>query len=135
MKHIMAMTYKPKVDAVFEGRCKQTTRMGWKVEEGDHILFHEWLGKPYHSKWGRRLDVDIIHVNNCLLFEQYMSFPNPSPLAMHIPWESYDMKVIAKLDGIEGSALWPLGNTYKSVLKRLNGIKTFHGQKAQIIRW
>jgi hypothetical protein len=137
MKHIMAMTYKPKVDAVFDGKCKQTTRMGWKVSVGDSALFHEWLGKPYYSKWGRRLDVTIPRVFNCYLYESWMTFPRPSLLPFHVRWDSSQMSTIAVLDGIapEGRDPINLGPTYKKVLKELNGIKTFHGEKAQIMNW
>lgn len=38
-KHVMAMTYEPKKEAVFDGRCTQTIRKGDKVSIGDEILF------------------------------------------------------------------------------------------------
>lgn len=43
--------------------CKQTVRLesdyAYTIEQNDDILFHEWLGRPYRSKWGRRLEVIV----------------------------------------------------------------------------
>ena len=39
-KHVMAITYPPKIEPVKDGRCTQTIRKGSKVSVSDEILFH-----------------------------------------------------------------------------------------------
>lgn len=56
------MSYGPKLDAVFEGRCRQTIRKGDKYEVGQRRWIFEWSGRPYRSKWGRRMLVEIVKV-------------------------------------------------------------------------
>ena len=44
-RHVMAMTYAPKIDAVQDGRCTQTIRTMRKkeIEGGDSI---PWMDRP-----------------------------------------------------------------------------------------
>ena len=56
--HVLALTYKPKISAVFAGTCRQTIRPYSKVKPkriGDGFILHTWEGKPYRSKWGTTL--------------------------------------------------------------------------------
>ena len=57
MKHILPLTYEPKIPDVISGKCTQTIRpMSNKKEKskGDFVMFHGWAGKPYRSKWSFR---------------------------------------------------------------------------------
>ena len=58
-KHVMSITYQPKIEPVKDGRCTQTIRKGRRVAEGDEILFHGWSGRPYRSKWDWRKRVTV----------------------------------------------------------------------------
>ena len=64
-KHVKALTYKPKIEAVKDGRCTQTIRQGHNISVGDEILFHGWEGRSYRSKWSGRLRVTVTKVLNC----------------------------------------------------------------------
>ena len=57
MKHILPLTYKPKIPDVRSGKCTQTIRPVSNVKPkqiGDWVMFHGWSGKPYCSKWNWR---------------------------------------------------------------------------------
>ena len=56
-KHILPLTYKPKIPDVRSGKCTQTIRPVSDVKHkqvGDWIMFHGWSGKPYRSPWSFR---------------------------------------------------------------------------------
>lgn len=72
-KHVMSLTYEPKLDAVFNDICHQTIRHK-SVEVGDEILFHEWTGKPYRSKWGRRIKVKVTKVDSIIVIGDSIGF-------------------------------------------------------------
>lgn len=57
--HIMALTYKPKIEAVKSLECRQTIRLLNPVRPkkvGDNFILHTWAGKPYRSGWDWRLN-------------------------------------------------------------------------------
>ena len=57
MKHILPLTYEPKIPDVRSGKCTQTIRpisYTKPKKKGDLVMFHGWSGKPYRSKWGWR---------------------------------------------------------------------------------
>ena len=56
MKHVLALTYEPKIPDVKSGRCNQTIRpCGQRLRRKDDlIMFHGWSDKPYRSKWNWR---------------------------------------------------------------------------------
>jgi len=57
MKHILPLTYEPKIQAVLNGKCTQTIRpISYTKEKkvNDLIMFHGWSDKPYRSKWSFR---------------------------------------------------------------------------------
>lgn len=141
-----AMTYKPKLDPVFEGRCTQTIRKDSHVEVGDTILFHEWTGKPYRSPWGRRLLVTVTEVIDVIIANPGIFFSPGGPWAVGIvriekadgtqedrimqfnPWEGDFCDQIARLDFIDP----PTGIALRDVLRSKN--PHFEGEY-QIIRW
>jgi len=56
-KHILPLTYEPKIPDVLEGKCTQTIRpisYTKPKNKGDLVMFHGWSGKPYVSKWSFR---------------------------------------------------------------------------------
>lgn len=57
MKHILPLTYKPKIPGVINGKCTQTVRpisYTKPKNKGDLLMFHGWSDKPYRSKWSFR---------------------------------------------------------------------------------
>lgn len=57
MKHILPLTYEPKIADVRDGFCIQTIRPGSESRPknvGDFVMFHGWSGVPYRSKWNWR---------------------------------------------------------------------------------
>ena len=71
MKHILALTYEPKIPDVQSGKCTQTIRPCSQRprNKNDRIMFHGWEGKPYNSKWSFRtpyweiMEVIPIHIS------------------------------------------------------------------------
>jgi len=56
-KHILPLTYEPKIPDVLNGKCTQTIRSisySKSKEKGDLVMFHGWSDKPYQSKWSFR---------------------------------------------------------------------------------
>ena len=144
--HITAMTYPPKVEAIKNGDCRQTTRIyneknPFKVD--DMILIHGWEGRPYWSKWSwRRPKEPITQVINMVAFEHSATFmQNPitgkylgteSLSTLSLPWHDDVMDELARLDGIAPST----GHEYKSVLEGFHGrFAQFAPVHFQIIRW
>ena len=58
MKHVLPLTYEPKISDVRDGFCTQTIRQKSESRPkkiGDFITFHGWEGTPYQSKWSWRM--------------------------------------------------------------------------------
>jgi hypothetical protein len=133
---VKAITYKPKIEAVFDGRCTQTIRKGDKVRVGDIITFHEWAGKPYRSKWGRRITVEVIAIQNMVLDCCWLHF-GCGPLYFGTAgWGTQDADRIAKLDFIDP----PTGIELRELLSGRSPNSPHKNQKDwegvyQIIRW
>ena len=126
MKHVMSLSYQPKIRAVFSGVCKQTIRRGNRFRVGDEILLHTWTGKPYRSPWGERLRVVVTRVDVISVEENgYRCDGGRS----WVGWDSVIADMVAGRDGIAS------GVELRDVLKRLNNIKYFDGQTFQIICW
>ncbi len=121
-KHVRAMTYQPKIDAVFSGVCTQTIRPGHDVAVGDEILFHTWTGKPYRSKWGKRLRVRVKEVIDIVMKPDGIVVDG----AIH-SWNSEYVNHLAELDHIDP----PTGQELRNVLCEYNSEQF----EAQIIRW
>ncbi|MDY6969786.1 MAG: hypothetical protein SVR08_14160 [Spirochaetota bacterium] len=131
-KHIISMTYKPKIEKVFSGVCCQTIRTLRKksFEVGDQATIFEWSGRPYYSEWGRRLEVKIIDAEDLIIYEDCV-FRNysyePNTFYRYL-WS--EMSVLAHADGISP----PTGEELKRVLTGGRKIPD-EGIKMKIIRW
>ena len=110
------MTYPPKLDAVFDGRCTQTIRKGRKYRGGQVRWIFEWSGRPYRSKWGRRRLVEIIFVEKFEMGESGFDVDPLNNTAVHYKWDSFYGHALAANDGIEP----PTGAALRDVLKGLN---------------
>lgn len=75
-KHVMAITHKPKIEPVKDGKCVQTIRKGRRFSVGDSILIHGWEGRPYHSKWNWRLRVEVTMAAPIVIHEEGISGVN-----------------------------------------------------------
>ena len=144
--HIMAMTYKPKVEAVKNGVCRRTTRIyneknPFKV--GDLVLIHGWAGRPYRSKWDWRRPTELItKVIDMIALEHSATFmQNPitgkyigteSVRTLSLPWHDELMDELARLDGIVPAT----GCEYKSILEAFHGsFDRYSPVRFQIIEW
>lgn len=127
-RHVMSITYKPKIDAVFDGRCRQTIRLGRRYTVGDEVLIYEWTGRPRRSKWGRRMRVTLTDAFNITLAGGGIgleAFPDEGEYS----WRSRLADAYAAQDFIDP----PTGEELKRVLEAFHGPLT--GQPAQILRW
>lgn len=120
--HILSMTYGPKIDAVFSGECKHTTRLvrsdaPWVI--GDKAVIHTWTGKPYRSPWGRRLDSSINELVywNAPVWGGVYQYDRPWGNAVR-EIDGAEFDEMARLDGI----FPPNGDEYIKTLMRLNGL-------------
>ena len=129
-RHVMSMTYAPKINAVQDGRCTQTIRGMCKreINVGDSILFHGWTDpkKPYNSKWNNRMRVTVTEVLHCFASTEGLKFENTKI----IPWDDIIIDIIAQRDFINP----PTGLALRDVLFKLNGAPSVP-EKYQIIRW
>ena len=126
-KHNIALTYAPKIEAVLDGRCRQTIRTGRRFEVCDLVSFHGWEGLPYRSKWSFRTPYfELKTVINADFHKKY---------GMYVPgtwyyWDDPEITGIAELDFIDP----PTGKALRDVLFGLNAKQGSHFE-AQIIRW
>lgn len=130
-KHIMAITYKPKIPAFMFGVCRQTIRSGDKIQEGDQILFHGWSGLPYRSKWTWRKRITVSRVINVdINFDiGFHICEDDNIIYDWCRWDNPAIDELAALDFIDP----PTGIELWTVLTKLNKAK--EGNKYQIIRW
>jgi len=145
--HIMAMTYKPKIEAVFNGECGQTIRKynPFNIKQpGDKLIVHTWEGKPYRSKWGKRLETEIAEVKSRRLYWQWKKDEEKPG---HYMWDfsgcvwhrldEDDLRILAERDHIaknEGQKT-PVGWTnLMLVLAQLNG-GSLANSEWDVIRW
>lgn len=136
-KHVMAITYQPKIEAVRKGKCTQTIRMTDKFTVGDSILLHGWVGKPYRSKWSWIKRVTISRVINAYIDldfgsreeEKILHLFCSSKMIISFKWDHPEADKLAALDFIDP----PTGIELRNVLTKLNKAKG--GNTYQIIRW
>ena len=116
--HIIPLSYKPKIEAVKNGKCTQTIRKVKKREYnvGDKIIIHGWEGRPKYSKWGWRVNGVLTSVTYVKISEDGLRFPNGDVVAYY-SWDSEVAKELAERDFIDP----PTGRALKEVLKELNG--------------
>ena len=133
-KHVKALTYKPKIDAVLSGDCSQTIRTGRNVSVGDEILFHGWSGKPYRSTWSWRMRVVVTECIDIFISESgidyWANYRYSNCRYLKCAWGGHACKVFAEKDFIDP----PTGEALRDVLFKLNGIPK-EPVHAQIIRW
>jgi hypothetical protein len=133
-KHVLPLTYAPKIPAVLDGRCRQTIRAGRKFKKGDLVMFHGWEGRPYRSKWSFRTPYYEIHTvwdimvwGTGILFPEMKSHVDYS-FEHFVAWPFLDW--LAVLDGIDP----PTGEELGRVLLAMHKIPP-EGLSAQIITW
>lgn len=126
-KHVLSMTYAPKINAVQDGRCTQTIRRRGTIKAGDSIMFHGWSGKAYRSKWNDKMRVTVTEVIHCLASTEGLKFENTKT----IPWDDIIIDIIAQRDFIDP----PTGLALRGVLFELNGGAPSTPVECQIIRW
>ena len=127
MKHVMALTYEPKIEPVRSGECRQTIRKGRRFSVGDSILIHGWEDRPYRTKWSWRIRVEVQKIRNISIDKRGI---HRASHAVPIRWGSQTLKEIAEKDYIEPAT----GEEIKKVLFGLNGVPT-EPEPYQIIRW
>ena len=129
-KHVMAMTYPPKIEAVQEGRCTQTIRTikNRPVKVGDSILFHGWSGKAYRSEWNGKMRVTVKEGLHCIVTDNWAKVEGNET----VPWDHPSIDELARRDFIEN----PTGISLRNVLFTLNGGKPpTEPVRYQVIRW
>ena len=130
VRHVLSMTYAPKIDAVQDGGCTQTIR-GMRKREinvGDSILFHGWTDpkKPYRSPWDGQMRVTVTEVIHFFASTEGVKFKNTKI----IPWDDIIIDIIAQRDFINP----PTGLALRDVLFELNGAPSTP-ERYQVIRW
>lgn len=108
-KHILPLTYEPKIPGVISGKITQTIRPFNSTKQkkvGDLIMFHGWTGKPRRSKWSFRTPYwKIIETFDIIFYKNYVD----DRIILRKPDEDdcfHDLSVeeinnIAVLDGFE----------------------------------
>jgi len=130
-KLVMSITYPPKIEPVQDGRCTQTIRKGDKVSKGDEILFHDWEGLPYRSKWNKRKRITVCTVENILITQTGIRFYDSIwNIYRNKTWNSFWAEALAIHDFIDP----PTGEALRDVLFDLNGAPK-QPEQYQIIRW
>ena len=126
MKAILPLTYKPKIQAVIDGKCKQIIRAGRIIYS--EIAFHGWEGKPYHSKWSFRTEYFQVILQEPIIIYPHGIFWSWAGITRE--WADPVLDDVAWFDGINP----PTGTELKKVLCKMHKIPP-EGIEAQIIRW
>ena len=129
-RHVMALTYAHKIDAVLSDRCKQTIRQVGKrkICIGDVITLHGWEGDPYckGSTWSWRKEVIVTDVFPADISKDGMFIEGTL-----YEWDSWYPTRLAEYDYI----LPAKGEELRDVLFRLHGGVPKEPMKCIIIRW
>ena len=139
----LSLTYAPKIEAVFNGSCRQTLRFSRNFKEGEKRTIHDWAGVPYRSPWGRRLDVEITRVRLVKVDTKAIAvYGWGGESWMSFPWDSIGAMNLARADGIVAR---PgdnriLGLVWRDVLIELNKtsrtpVDLERGAEGSIIEW
>lgn len=126
-KHVLPLTYAPKIPAVLSGECRQTIRANSKIMPGDLVMFHGWEGVPYHSKWSFRTPYYRVSVPWPILIKKNGVSISGSSV---IKWHCRLLDKLAAEDGIDP----PTGEALRDVLFSMHKIPP-EGLPAKIIRW
>lgn len=127
-KHILPLTYAPKIPAVLDGTCTQTIRAGRRVQACDLVMFHGWEGKPYHSKLSFRTPYWKVEMAWPIVI--HITGLSSTPTSIIHEWNCRGCTDLAERDGIVPSNGQELGR----VLHSMHTIPDT-GLPAQIIRW
>lgn len=126
--HMLPLTYKPKIQAVKEGRCRQTIRKRnldpkrWR-ERGDKLILYTCKGPLYHSKWDWRgvyTIQDVLHIHLFVGPDEHECIADDGSV---MPLTMEDLTDLARADFIEpvdGSDRQPDGRDLLLTLARLN---------------
>ncbi len=139
-KHVLPLTYAPKIPAVLHGECTQTIRPGRKFKTGDLVMFHGWEGRPYRSKWSFRTPYWEIHMvwnilvcHNGIFFPKVVAWADYSP-EMFREWIFLDW--LAALDGIVPATGEELGRVLLEMHELVPTENNLLGElEMQVIRW
>jgi hypothetical protein len=139
-KHVLPLTYAPKIPAVLDGRCRQTIRAGRKFKKGDLVMFHGWEGRPYRSKWSFRTPYYEIHTvwdimvwRTGILFPEMKSHVDYS-FEQFVTWPFLDW--LAVLDGIVPATGEELGRVILEMNELVPTENNLLGElDMQVIRW
>ena len=133
-KHIMSMTYPPKIEPVQTGECTQSIRKDLKFNKGDSILIHGWSDpkKPYRSPWNGKMRVTVTKVIP-IMVDSFLGIGTRHPKLNLIdwhPWSSEYVDDLAKHDFINP----PTGLALRDVLFKLND-EPDGPEWYQVVRW
>ncbi len=144
-KHVLPLTYAPKIPKVLDGRCTQTIRAGRKFKVGDFVSFHGWEGRPYHSKWSfgkPPIYWPTSFVRDCDILEKgiiAMFWVDKGNDGLKLSKGTYgratlwlwkELDWLAALDGIVPATGEELGKVLLAMHKIPDG-----GLPAQVVRW
>lgn len=128
-KHILPLTYEPKIQAVLDGDCTQTIRPmnpSNLKNPSDLVMFHGWSGKPYRSKWSFRTPYwEITEVIDVCIKPKELVF-------MSQGYDDVSSDFIARMDGFESYE-----DMYQQFVKMYGDIfnDPFLHQYFQVICW
>lgn len=125
-KHVLSITYPPKIKPVETGTCKQTIRKGRKMAVGDPLLIHGWVNnKAYRAKWSWRIYTQIKKVLPITVdHDGFLS------AGIHVKWTGRIADKLAKEDCIEPAT----GIALRDALFAIYGEPT-EPQEYQIVAW
>ena len=131
MKHILPLTYEPKILDVREGGCTQTIRPLNPTNQksvDDWVMFHGWSDKPYRSKWNwRTFYWSIIEVIDVCVKPDGLVIPDPEHYL-----SKEESNKIARLDGFKD-----YNELYQQFVKMYGDVfnDPFDHKFFQVIRW
>jgi len=133
-KHIMSMTYEPKIEPVQSGECTQSIRVGQRFEIDDSIQIHGWSDpkKPYRSKWNGQMRVTVTEVIP-IMIDSFLGIGTQRPGINLTDWNAWDSAFVddlAKRDFIDP----PTGPALRDVLFKLND-EPDGPAMYQVVRW
>jgi len=129
-KHILPLTYKPKIPDVLSGKCTQTIRpisYTKSKQVNDLVMFHGWSGKPYRSKWSFRTPYWKIKESFDIYFQKSVIRKANGNDEFH-NLSINEMNELAVLDGFKNS------NELINEFRRMYGDK-FFDTVFTVIRW
>lgn len=147
-RHIMSLTYMPKIGPVKRGECTQTVRLLAGPGEilpddtrrlkrvGDEILLHTWEGVPYRSRWDWR--------QRYILSEVLVIYCDPDGMWRWSPldpvhgddWECLPISNTTLLDIVQRDHIDPPTILeWERTLSSLNGFQDLGDTDWQVLRW